>query len=81
MEKAISSADARRKFFQLLQKVRDGHRFIVTKHGKPIARLVPTERHLNVLAAARTALLFRLENQSVVNGERRTRSQVYDADL
>ena len=34
MEKAVSAADANRKFSKLLRAVREGHSYVVTSHGK-----------------------------------------------
>lgn len=40
MEEAVSAADANRQFSLLLRRVREGHSYVVTSHGKPVARLV-----------------------------------------
>jgi prevent-host-death family protein len=78
MDEAISAADANRRFSQLLRKIRDGHSFIVTSHGKPVARIIPADQHDDVAAGARTALLTRLRKQPVVRGERWTRDELYE---
>jgi prevent-host-death family protein len=44
MEKAVSAAEANRKFSQLLQDVRRGRSYVVTSHGKPVAKLSPSRR-------------------------------------
>ena len=44
MEKAVSAADANRKFSKLLGAVRQGQSYIVTAHGKAVARIIPTAR-------------------------------------
>ena len=41
MKKAISAAEANRRFSQLLREVREGHSFIVTSRGKPVAKITP----------------------------------------
>ena len=41
MEKMVSAADANRNFSQLLHGVRRGRIYVVTNHGKPIAKLSP----------------------------------------
>jgi prevent-host-death family protein len=38
----ISSSEAKTHLAQLLERVAKGEEFTITKHGKPIARLVPT---------------------------------------
>jgi len=78
MEKAVSAADANRKFSHILRSVREGHSFVVTSHGQPVARIVPAERHGKVAAVARAALLARLERQPGVNAGRWTRDELYE---
>lgn len=78
MEEAISAADANRKFSLLLRGVRDGHSYVVTSHGKPVARLVPAGRYDDIATSARPALLSRLENQPVMNAGRWTRAELYE---
>jgi prevent-host-death family protein len=80
LEEAISSADARRRFFDLLRKVQEGRSYVVISHGKPVARLIPVEKHARIPAAARTALLSRLKSQPVLNAGRWTRPDIYDDD-
>ena len=77
MEEAISAADANRRFSLLLRGVREGHSYVVTSHGKPVARLVPAGKHEEVATGARTALLSRLEKQPVVHAGRWTRDELY----
>ena len=37
----IGVYDAKTQFPKLLERVRRGERFLITKHGRPVARLVP----------------------------------------
>ena len=39
--RTIGSYEAKSKFSQILRAVRDGEEFLITNHGKPIAKLVP----------------------------------------
>jgi prevent-host-death family protein len=78
MEKAITSAQANRQFSSLLRGVREGHRYVVTSHGKPVARLVPVEADDPVAAKAREALLQRLARQAIVQAGRWTRDELYE---
>jgi prevent-host-death family protein len=80
MEEAVSAADANRRFSLLLRGVREGHSYVVTSHGKPVARLIPAGKHDDVAASARATLLSRLEKQSVMNVERWTRDELYEDD-
>ena len=49
MEEAVSAADANRKFSLILRSVREGHSYVVTSHGRPVARIIPAERRENVV--------------------------------
>jgi prevent-host-death family protein len=78
MEKAVSAADANRKFSQLLQGVRRGCSYVVTSHGKPIAKISPVDANEKLAVNAREALLNRLRRQSVVKADRWTRDELYE---
>jgi prevent-host-death family protein len=80
MDEVISAADANRRFSFLLRGVRDGHTYVVTSHGKPVARLIPAGKHDDVAVSARSALLSRLEKQPAVNAGRWTRDELYEDD-
>ncbi len=80
MEETISAADANRRFSRLLRGVREGRSYVVTSHGKPVARLIPVGNHEHVATGARRALLSRLEKQPVVHVGRWTRDELYEDD-
>ena len=80
MEEAISAADANRRFSLLLRGVREGHSYVVTSHGKPVARLIPAGKHDDVATSARSALLSRLEQQPIIDAGRWTRDELYEDD-
>jgi prevent-host-death family protein len=40
---AIGAYDAKVQLPQLLERVRRGERFVITKHGRPVAQLVPVD--------------------------------------
>ncbi len=80
MEEAISAADANRRFSRLLQGVREGRSYVVTSHGKPVARLIPAGKHGDVAAGTRTALLARLRKQPLVDAKHWTREELYEDD-
>lgn len=79
MKKAISAAEANRRFSQLLREVREGHSFIVTSHGKPVAKIAP---HTKDTASdrAREAFFRQLESQPVRNIGRWTRDELYERE-
>jgi len=39
----IAASDAKARFSELLDKVEKGQTVVITRHGRPIARLVPDE--------------------------------------
>lgn len=78
MEEAVSAAEANRKFSLILRGVREGHSYVVTSHGKPVARIVPADRRESIAAGARAALVSRLERQPVLNAGRWTRDELYE---
>jgi prevent-host-death family protein len=78
MDKAVSAADANRRFSQLLQNVRRGRSYVVTSHGKPIAKISPVDETGKIEASARANLLTRLRKQSVTKAVRWTRDELYE---
>jgi prevent-host-death family protein len=80
VEESVSAADANRRFSLLLRRVREGRSFIVTSHGKAVARIVPADDHGHVSARARTALVDRLEQQAQTPSERWTRDELYEEE-
>jgi len=80
MDKSVSAADANRNFSQILQGVRRGRSFVVTSHGKPVARIVPIAETDAVASNAWSALLERLRSQPVVDIGRWTRDELYEDD-
>jgi prevent-host-death family protein len=79
MDTAISAADANRAFSRLLREVREeGRSFVVTAHGKPVARLVPCDAADATRGAARAELLARLSSQPVADVGRWSRDDLYE---
>jgi prevent-host-death family protein len=81
MEETVSAAEANRGFSRLLRGVRAGRSYVVTAHGRPIARLVPVDDEADAelrLREVAKALLERLEGQPVIDIGRCTRDEVYD---
>ncbi|HEV2467830.1 MAG TPA: type II toxin-antitoxin system prevent-host-death family antitoxin [Candidatus Sulfotelmatobacter sp.] len=77
MEKAISSADANRKFSQVLREVRDGCSYVVTSHGRPVARISPV-RENTAATRGRALLLKRVRSQPVIDVGRWRREDLYE---
>jgi prevent-host-death family protein len=78
MPKAVSAADANRNFSQLLRDVREGRSYVITTHGKPVAKIVPFTTNDRAVARARAALIERLSEQPVIDAGRWTRDELYD---
>ena len=78
MSKAVSAADANRNFSHLLRQVREGRSYVVTTHGKPVAKIIPFTTDDRVVARARAALLERLSDEPVVDAGRWTRDDLYE---
>lgn len=82
MEKIVSAAAANRRFSELLRGVRQGRTYVVTSHGKPVAKLVPADSESANADAARVALLHRLKTQKPPKGAspniRWTRDELYE---
>jgi prevent-host-death family protein len=81
VEETVSAAEANRHFSRLLPGVREGRRYVVTAHGRPVARLVPAAEadaeERRVREAALRALLDRVAKQSVIDIGRCTRDELY----
>jgi prevent-host-death family protein len=73
LDQHVSAAEANRHFSRILQDVRGGRSYVVTAHGKPVARIIPCE----AAATRQSALLHRLETQAVADIGRWTRDELY----
>ena len=78
MEKAISAADANRNFSQLLRDVREGQSYVVTSHGRAVARIAPVQEDPASAVKARSSLLSRLRSERVVKVGRWKRDELYE---
>ncbi len=82
MERAISAADANRNFSRVLREVGEGRSFVVTSHGRPVARIAPVGQEEGRIgdSPAWKALMKRLRNQPAIDVGRWTREELYDRD-
>ena len=78
MDQMISAAEANRSFSQLLREVRSGQSFVVTTHGRPVARIVPFDAADDSRVQARAALLERLAGQAAVDVGPWRRDDLYE---
>lgn len=77
MDETISAAEANREFSRLLREARDGNSFLVTSHGRPVARLVPATEPSQAARTAKQILLDRLRRQTPANAGRWAREELY----
>ena len=78
MKESISAADANRNFSQVLRGVREeGATYVVTSHGKPVAKIVPFEADADHSARARETLLDRLKTAPLARAGRWKREDLY----
>ncbi len=78
MNKAISAAEANRRFSELLRIVKRGRSVIVTSHGTPVAKIMPVAEDERMMGKARSALFARLRKERAVDVGRWTRDELYD---
>jgi prevent-host-death family protein len=78
MDKVVSAAEANRHFSQLLRSVREGDSYIVTAHGRPVAKIIPIREDEAVKERAREILLARLRSQPAIDIGPWTREELYE---
>lgn len=78
MDETITAAEANRRFSKLLRAVRDGRSYVITTHGRPVARLAPVPARDPTAAKAKEMLLARLAAQPVIDIGPWTRDELYE---
>jgi prevent-host-death family protein len=82
MDETITAAEANRSFSRLLRGVREGNSYVVTSHGRPVAKLVPPDQEDEITRrlrrAAKRALLERVAKQPTMNIGHWTRDELYE---
>ena len=78
MSETITATDANRRFAEMLREVDEGKTFVVTSHGRPIARIQPVRKSEAEWVAARKALLERLDRQKPTPIPAWTRAELYE---
>jgi prevent-host-death family protein len=78
MNRSVSAAEANRRFSRLLSEVRQGKSYVVTSHGRPVAKISPPEEAKDTTLAARKVLFERLRRQPAVDIARWTRDELYE---
>jgi prevent-host-death family protein len=82
MDEPISAADANRRFSQILRGVREDHTtYVVTSHGKPVAKITPVDATPDSSEHAHKLLLARLKaKKPVLNAGPWTRDELYEPE-
>jgi prevent-host-death family protein len=78
MDQSISAAEANRSFSRILEDVRGGKSYVITAHGKPVARIIPSREGDTARADARAALHRRLEEQPTCDIGRWNRDELHE---
>ena len=93
VDQAITATEANCQFSRLLGEVREGSSYVVTSHGKPVARIVPfapgNGTRLTGAAhemdgptpeqlAARRELIERLKAQPIIDIDPWSRGELYE---
>jgi prevent-host-death family protein len=78
--KRVSAREANQKFSKLLAEVARGREVVITRHGKPVARLTPVQ---DVVAAKKREVAIRrmiahMKRGVNLGGLRFTRDELYD---
>lgn len=75
----VTAFDAKTRFGELLDRVVRGEEIIITRHDRPVARIVPEGRRSLEHVRATVARLDALRDQ--IAARRRGRSPLTDADV
>ncbi|SNB77705.1 prevent-host-death family protein [Arboricoccus pini] len=78
MERLVTAVDANRHFSEILRAVREGGSYVVTAHGKPVARILPIEEGPGGRDEARRRLLRRLREETPVDVGPIGRDELYE---
>ena len=78
MDNVVSAAEANRRFSHILRDVSGGETYVVTAHGKPVARIIPCASVDSDRQAARAKLFARLSNQPATECKPWSREELYE---
>jgi prevent-host-death family protein len=83
MQRSVSAREANQQFSRILRDVEAGTEIVVTRHGRPVARIVPVllsrERQLTPeQEAAHARTIARLQKGWDLGGGKFNRDELYD---
>jgi prevent-host-death family protein len=73
---SVGAYDAKVKLAELLDRVERGEQIVITRHGKPIARLIPEAAHDVAKAKAAVARLGEIRKELAAQGIRLTQAEI-----
>ena len=72
----VGAYDAKARLSELLDRVEKGEEIVITRHGKPVARLVPEGRFDRVAAVAALEQLTKYRNDLAARGVHFTTEEI-----
>ena len=82
MDKEVALRDANQQFARYVRAVEGGESFVITRRGKPVARLVPVEAGRRILTteqqAARERARERMQRGVDLGGAKFNRDELYE---
>jgi prevent-host-death family protein len=82
MDKEVALRDANQQFARYVRAVEGGESFVITRRGKPVARLVPVETGKRILTpeqqAARERARERMQRGWDLGGAKFNRDELYE---
>lgn len=76
---SVTALEAKTRFGQLLERVAQGEEVVITRHEKPVARLVPEGRRN--LKSVRTAVAGLLELRGKISDYNQGKSRLTTAEV
>jgi prevent-host-death family protein len=76
--KAITAAEANRRFSEVLRRASRGESVLITSRGKAVATLIPATQVRQDRQSAKAALLARLARRKATGKRNWTRDELYD---
>jgi prevent-host-death family protein len=73
---SVGAYDAKTRLSELLDRVERGEQIVITRHGKPVARLVPEGGHNVADALAAVEALVRCRKELAARGVRVTQAEI-----
>ncbi|MDR3538282.1 MAG: type II toxin-antitoxin system prevent-host-death family antitoxin [Acetobacteraceae bacterium] len=72
----VGAYDAKAKLSELLDRVEQGEQIVITRHGKPVARMVPEGEHDVARALAAVERITAIRKELAGQGVRVTQAEI-----